>query len=89
IAEAMAHQQMLIRLQIARIPGKSGQVFHMLFIRKLGEAEIARQLGISEKTVRNLMSGAFRFLKIHSGNSLRRYAYPIIILLLIYFYENF
>ena len=88
IAEAMAHQQMLLRLRIARIPGKSGQVFHMQFIQQLSDTEIAQQLGIAEKTVSNHLSAAIKFLKMDAGINRRRYAYPLIILLLIYLYEN-
>jgi RNA polymerase sigma-70 factor (ECF subfamily) len=88
IAEAMAYQQMLIRLQIARIPGKSGQVFHMQFIQKLSEAEIAQRLGISEKTVSNHLSAAFKFLKMDGRVNRRRYAYPFLLFLLIYLYET-
>lgn len=88
IAEAIAHQQMLVRLQIARIPGKSGQVFHMQFIQNLSHSEIAQKLGISEKTVSNHLTAAVRFLKMDVADSRRRYAYSLIILLLIYLYEN-
>ncbi len=65
IAEAMAHQQMLIHQKIAQIPGKSGRIFHMHFIGNLSEAEIAHQLGMSEKTVINHLSAANKFLRMN------------------------
>ena len=89
IAEATAHQQMLIRLKIAQIPGKSGQVFYLQHIEKLSEPEIAQRLGISQKTVMNHLSAANKFLRIDRQDTRRRYAYPLIILLLIYLYESF
>ncbi|MDP4129237.1 MAG: sigma-70 family RNA polymerase sigma factor [Bacteroidota bacterium] len=89
IAEAVARQQMLVRLQIARIPGKSGQIFRMQFVQYLTHTEIAQRLGISEKTVRNHLSAAVRFLKMGFADGRRRYAYALVILLLIYLYENF
>ena len=88
IAEAMAHQQMLIRRQIAKIPGKSGQVFYMYYIRKLSISEIASQLGITEKTISNHMSAASKFLKMDRESNGRSYAYPLLLVILIYLYEN-
>jgi RNA polymerase sigma-70 factor (ECF subfamily) len=88
IAEATAYQQMLIRQKIAKIPGKSGRVFYMQFIEKLSESEIALQLNISEKTVMNHLSAANTFLRLDREETRRRYAYPLIILLLIYLYES-
>jgi RNA polymerase sigma factor (sigma-70 family) len=88
IAEATAYQQMLIRRKIAKIPGKSGRVFHLQFIEKLSESEIALQLNISEKTVSNHLSAAYTFLRMDRKETQRRYAYPLIILLIIYLYET-
>jgi RNA polymerase sigma factor (sigma-70 family) len=88
IAEALAYQQLLIRQKIARIPGKSGRVFQMQFIEKLSNSEIALQLNISEKTVLNHLSEAYKFLKMDRQETRRRYAYTLIILLLIYLYEH-
>ena len=88
ISEATAYQQMLIRRKIAKIPGKSGLVFHLQFIEKLSESEIAQQLNISEKTVLNHLSTAYKFLRMDRQDTSRRYAYPLIILLLIYLYET-
>ena len=89
IAEAAAHQQMLIRMQIARIPGKSGQVFYLQYIEKLSEPEIAQRLGIAKKTVINHLSAANKFLRMDRQDTRRRFAYSLIILLLIYLYERF
>lgn len=86
IAEAAAHQQMLIRRQIAKIPGKSGQVFYMQYIQELSETEIAERLNISEKTVSNHLSAAYKFLRIQREDS-RRYAFPVIVHFLIYLHE--
>ena len=88
IAEATAYQQMQIRKKIAKIPGKSGLVFHLQYIEKLSESEIALQLNISEKTVLNHLSAAYTFLRMDRKETQRRYAYPLIILLLIYLYET-
>jgi RNA polymerase sigma-70 factor (ECF subfamily) len=89
IAEAIAHQQMLIQEQIARIPGKGGEVFHLFYIRKLSKSEIAQTMGISEKTVSNHMSDALKFLKMNVQEGRGSYAYPIFLILLMYVYESF
>jgi RNA polymerase sigma factor (sigma-70 family) len=88
IAEAMAHQQMLIRRKIAQIPGKSGRVFYLHFIGNLSEPEIAHRMNMSEKTVMNHLSAASKFLRMKRQETLRPYVYPVIILLLIYLYET-
>jgi DNA-directed RNA polymerase specialized sigma24 family protein len=89
IAEADAYKDLLIRQKIARIPGKSGQVFYKYWIEKMTEPEIARQMDMSEKTVMNHLSAGHSFLKMSRQETRRRYAYPLIILLLIYLYETF
>jgi len=88
IAEAMAYQQMLIRIEVAKIPGKCGHVCYLHHVKKLSGDKIARQLGMSEKTVGNHLSDGKKFLKMNRQNTRRHFEYPLIILILIYLYEN-
>jgi DNA-directed RNA polymerase specialized sigma24 family protein len=88
IAEATAHQQMLIRQKIARIPGKCGKVCHMRWIQKMSEEDIAITMGMSGKTVENHLSAGITFLKITRKQPSRNFAYPLIIFILIYIYEK-
>jgi RNA polymerase sigma factor (sigma-70 family) len=88
IAEALAHQQLLIREKIAQIPGQCGKVCHMRWIQKLSKEQIALELGILEKTVENNLSAGLTFLKITRKEAMRNFAYPMVIFLLIYLYEK-
>ena len=88
IAEATAYQQMLIRQKIARIPGKCGRVCYMHWIKKKSKSEIAQLMDMSENTVLNHLSDGRKFLKLNRQEIRRRYAYPVIILFLIYLYET-
>jgi RNA polymerase sigma factor (sigma-70 family) len=88
IAEATAHNQLLIRDKIAQIPGKCGKVCHMFWIQKISKEEIALQMGMSEDTVRNHISAGMKFLKMLKKEPRRNFAYPFIIFLLIYLYEK-
>lgn len=88
IAEATAYNQRMIRLKIARIPGKCGKVCHMHWLQKISREEIALQLNISEKTVDNNLSDGMKFLKMMRKEPHRNFAYPLIIFLLIYLYEK-
>jgi RNA polymerase sigma factor (sigma-70 family) len=88
IAEATAYQQWLIRRQIAKIPGKAGRVMYLHIFDKLSVEEIASRLGNSERTIENLLSDGRAFLKMKREETKRKYAYPLIIFILIYLYES-
>jgi RNA polymerase sigma factor (sigma-70 family) len=88
IAEASAYLQLLIRRQIAKIPGKAGKVLSMHIFDNLSVEEIAIRLGNSERTIENLLSEARAFLKLNKKEIKRFYAYPLIIFILIYLYES-
>jgi RNA polymerase sigma factor (sigma-70 family) len=88
IAEAAAYQQKLIRLQIAKIPGKAGRVMSLHLFDKLSAQDIAARLGNSERTIDNLLSEARAFLKMNKDDIKRHFAYPLIIFILIYLYES-
>ncbi len=62
---AMVHAEVIreIREAIRDLPGKLGKVVKLAFLDGLDNAAIANELGISEKTVRNLKSQALNTLR--------------------------
>lgn len=52
-----------ILLEINQLPGHSGKVIEMSYFRGMKNEDIAIELGLSEKTVRNLKSTGIRLLK--------------------------
>lgn len=50
-----------------QLPGKGGQAFLMAYFDNYSHAEIAQALGISEKTVKNLLSHAAKDLRLRTG----------------------
>ena len=88
IAEATAYNQRLIRNKIAQIPGKCGKVCHMHWLQKISREEIAVQMNMTEKTVDNHLSDGIKFLKMMRKEPHRNFAYPLIIILLMYLYEK-
>lgn len=62
---AMVHAEVIreIREAIRDLPGKLGKVVKLAFLDGLDNVAIANELGISEKTVRNLKSQALNTLR--------------------------
>lgn len=57
----------LIRELADQLPGKYGEIFRMSRYQHLNNKEIAKQMGLSEKTVENQMTIALRKLKEQLG----------------------
>ncbi|SEM04025.1 RNA polymerase, sigma subunit, SigY [bacterium A37T11] len=71
VEEYVFERELIVRLEqiAATLPGKMGQVFLMTHFQHFSEAEIALALGISEKTVKNLLSMAMGNVKVQLGLS--------------------
>jgi RNA polymerase sigma-70 factor (family 1) len=59
--------QQLIEQEIAALPLKMREVFELSRKQHLSNAEIASQMGISEKTVRNQLNNALHSLRVKLG----------------------
>lgn len=55
---------LVIKLAVDELPEKTKEVFILSKIKKLSYKETAEKLGISEKTVENQMSRAFKHLRV-------------------------
>ena len=65
---------------IQQLPGKMQEIFLLSFEKGLSNAEIARKLNISEKTVRNQKYNSLIVIRRRLGNS--REVYPLLLLIL-------
>ncbi len=57
----------IINHEIAALPAKMRQIFELSRKNQLSHKEIARQLGVSEKTVRNQVNNALKILRVKLG----------------------
>jgi len=54
----------MILLEIKKLPGHSGKIIELSFLQGMKNDQIAKSLGLSEKTVKNLKSIGLAILKI-------------------------
>jgi RNA polymerase sigma-70 factor (ECF subfamily) len=64
-ADAMAYHLNLIYRAVEKLPEKCRETFQLYFERNLSNGEIAKQIGLSEKTVANRKSMALKTLISH------------------------
>ncbi|WP_270089175.1 RNA polymerase sigma factor [Sphingobacterium sp. SYP-B4668] len=70
--QGMIEKELIARLEsiAAALPGKMGKVFMMTHFENCSNEEIALALGVSEKTVKNLLSQAVGNIRLRMGLSL-------------------
>ncbi|SEN02110.1 RNA polymerase sigma-70 factor, ECF subfamily [bacterium A37T11] len=67
--EFLFEKELIARLEKLAddLPGKEGQIFTLTYFSQLTPEEIAEKLGVSQKTVTNLLARAVKNLKLQLG----------------------